>query len=152
MAGGPRSVLLDIVSRIAPKIIIRVEKDVPKFLWIFVSRNRDLRLIKISMPTKTDKLLSKFGLSDEKAYSVSIHLHMDISALPHSDEKEFQAVTHVPYKELAGSILHLCNTTRPNIAFDTTRTSYSNASHAGDRMERKFTSGYLFKYCHAVIS
>ena len=117
MAVGSRSTLLDIASRIASKVRIRVEEDVTKFLGIVTSRNRELRLIKISNPTMIDELLSKHGLSDSKTCSVPIDPHKYSHVLLRRDEGEFKAVPHVPYEEILGSILHLCNTTRPDVSF-----------------------------------
>ena len=64
-----------------------------------------------------DQLQSKFGLSDAKTCSVPIDPHVDLHVLPGRDDREFQAVPHVPYEEIVGSLLHSCNTTRPDISF-----------------------------------
>lgn len=116
MDGPYRPALLKISSCIDSKVTIRVEADVTKFLEIVISRNRALGIIKISNPIMIDQMLSKFGLSDAKTSSVPIDPQVDLN-VTHRDEGEFFAVPHVPYNEMVGSILHLCNTVRPEIAF-----------------------------------
>ena len=86
MAGDSQSTLLDIASRIASKVKIRVEEDFTKFLGIVISRHGELRLIKISNPTMIDQPLSKFELSDAKTCSVPIDPPVDLHVLPRRDE------------------------------------------------------------------
>ena len=67
-----------------------------------------------------EELLEKFGMAHARGNNVPILLGMLLDspcALRDRDEGEYARMKFVPYKELVGALLHLPNTTRPDIDF-----------------------------------
>ena len=191
LAGRNQKVLHHIAAQIAKNVNIRVEKNVNKFLGMVVERRRNHGSIKILSPFMIQQLAEKFGMSECKELSVPIPPDVDLSTKCGRDEGEYEKLQHVPYMELVGSLLHLSNTTRPDIAYacsllsrymqDTRRChwkaakavlrylkgtkdcgivysrcgnlhGYTDADFAGDRDDRKSTSGYVFLNSGGAIS
>ena len=62
------------------------------------------------------QLVERFGMSQCKELSFQIPTDVDLSIKCGRDEGEYKKLPYVPYMELVGSLLHLSNTTGPDIA------------------------------------
>lgn len=142
------------------------------------------------------QMLHKFGMSDCKGTRTpALKNVVSDSSKKLPNEGEFAKMEYVPYKELIGALLHLANTTRPDIAFITGYLSrfmqdprrvhwnaakyvlrylketkelgitfmrgkdrdaglhgFSDSDFAGDRLDRKSTSGHVFKFAGGAVS
>ena len=106
-------------QKITTKYESRIESDITKFLGIVIDRNKQLGIIKVSSGYMIDQMLEKFGMTKCKEANVPIlqGMGMDYPDKMARGEGEFVPMQYVPYKHLVGALLHLANTTRPDIAF-----------------------------------
>ena len=82
-----------------------------------VERRSDLSIIKISSLFTIPQLIEKFIMLQCNAFSAPIHPDIDRSIKSGRDEGEYEKLPRVPYMELVGSLVHLSNTTRPDISY-----------------------------------
>ena len=188
---SPVQKIADLVSQ---RFEARLEAEVTKFLGIVIQQDKSRGHVKINSSLLIEGLLHKFGMEDARGSSTPLPFGMDLftKGPSHTDID----MSKIPYKQLIGSILHLANTTRPDIAFSVgvvsrflgdpwmqhwnaaksvlrylkkTKTmgiiyrkwhqnvdgdpiAYADSDFAGDKYERKSTSGYAVLMGDGAIS
>lgn len=187
LVGKIQEELRAIAERIGKRVEIRIEPDVAKFLGIINHRNRVDGTLQLSSPHMISEMLHKFEIQNASVSSTPLPPGTAFASPVVTDEGESRDdMASVPYRQLVGALLHLSNTTRPDIAFATsylsrfiqnpnrdhwnaakhvlrylkktiksgisyTRSSsafsvhgYTDSDFAGDRIDRKSTSGHVF--------
>ena len=104
--------IADLVSQ---RFEARVDAEVTKVLGIVIQQDKGRGHVKIRSSLLIEGLLHKFGMEDARGSSTPLPLGTDIFTKDpsHADID----MSKIPYKQLIGSMLHLANTTRPDIAF-----------------------------------
>ena len=87
-------------------------------LGIKISRDRSARTISLSQTAYINSIISRFGLSDAKAYSTPmvpgvLHSRTDCP----SDPAEQARMKKTPYREAIGSLMYASVATRPDITY-----------------------------------
>ena len=98
-------------------------KDQGELNWILgmkVTRDRPSRTLRLDQSQYITSVLSKFGMDQCKTVSTPALPGTQVTKAdcPTTDEQK-QEMVAVPYKSLAGSLLHAVNGTRPDICFAT---------------------------------
>lgn len=116
--------LQEVSERINLQVDIRVEKRVETFLGMIIERNRVTKTLKLSNPNLITDMAFRFNLSNAASTAIPMTTNQCLDHV--SDECEVSEEWNqacVPYKELVGTLLHLSNTVRPDIAFSTSHLS-----------------------------
>ena len=97
---------------------IRIERNVTKFLGMIIEQDKVHGVIKLHSRTMIDQMLDKFGMDSGRALSnpLAEGISLSVSMGP-VDEQEKILMERTPYRPLVGCLLHLANTTRPDIAY-----------------------------------
>lgn len=113
-----KSFLDSLASQIANKFEVHIEKSVTKFLGVVAERDTLDKSIKIHSRTMIDQMFQKFSMASCKTAATPLPEGMSLSISEGPvDEREQVAMNRTPYRELISCLLHLSNTTRPEIAF-----------------------------------
>ena len=104
-----------IAELVSQRFEARVEAEVTKFLGIVIQQHKGRGHVKINSSLIIEGLLHKFGMEDARGSSTPLLLGTDLFTKDpsHADID----MSKIPHKQLIGSMLHLANTTRPEIAF-----------------------------------
>lgn len=108
--------------------------------------------IDLDQITYVNDILSRFGMADCKPIGTPSDISTKLSVLTINDDNDLTG--KVPYREAIGSLIHLANCTRPDIAFAVNDASRFNAKHASEHwqaVKRIFrylrgTSDYRLQY------
>ena len=101
----------DIINYLAEPFEIR-SSEAKHFVGLSISRNRKEKLLYVSQPDYTEKILQRFQMS--RCNPVSL------PATPEAflnKEENSEKTVKVPFKEVTGSLMYLMLSTRPDIAF-----------------------------------
>lgn len=91
---------------------------IKEILGINVERDGPTGKIRISQKKYIDKLIQNFNMNLAKSVSTLIESNMKMSKeMCPTSESEICDMKQRPYRELVGSLIHLANATRPDIAF-----------------------------------
>lgn len=92
--------------------------DAKKILGMEITRNRSLKLLKLSQSGYTEKVLENYSMAQGKVVQTPIGQHFKLSASnsPQTDEEK-QGMSNVPYASAVGSLMYLMVCTRPDIAY-----------------------------------
>ena len=82
------------------------------YLGMTIQRDRQARTLKLGQERMVVQLLAKYGMSDAKSQTVPLNTAIKLSR----DEGSPLDQAQYPYSQLVGSLLHLSNCTRPDIA------------------------------------
>ena len=99
-----------------------------RFIGIDITRNRANRSLHLGQPDYCQKVIERFSMTDCKPLSVPADpcSHLSPEMCPSTTEEQ-QEMSRTPYLEAIGSLLHLSNLTRCDIAFAVGQASrYSN--------------------------
>ncbi|EWM20187.1 gag-pol polyprotein [Nannochloropsis gaditana] len=142
-------------------------KDLKELHWILgmaIKRDREKRVMEISQTAYIDMMLAKFRMADCKPVLTPME-----GTLTKMDGKDVKPDNE--YMKLVGSLLYAALVTRPDIAFarvlrylkgtrevglkytgnstgSFTLVGYADADYAGDKDNRRSTSGYTFTLSH----
>ena len=110
--------LKELALQIAKAFEVRIERSVTKFLGMIVERDPVSKSIKIHSRSMIDQMMNKFGMENCKAVATPLPegISLSVSQGP-VNEGEQAVMNRTPYRQLVGCLLHLSNTTRPDIAF-----------------------------------
>ena len=99
-------------------------KEIEKFVGLEVSRNREQKMITISLSHYIDDVLTRFNMQDAKTKLTPADTHEKLTAdmSPTTDE-EREEMKCVPYRELVGAIGFISVTVRPDISFSVAQVS-----------------------------
>eukprot|EP00253_Pinus_taeda_P004954 PITA_04954 len=96
------------------------------------------------------KVLHKFNMKDTKPVGTSLAAHFKLSTeLCHSNDKEKEEMSKIPYASTVGSLMYAMVCTRPHIAYSVGIVNVDMARHMDTR---KTTTGYLYTFAGAVVS
>lgn len=124
MASNSAKVLTEFVRKLSERFPTHVE-TVNKFLGITLKESNDC--IKIHHASLIEKMLRFFKMEDCNPTSVPLPLGTDLSTSMEDKKCDSDTTYHKPFSQLVGCLLHLSNTTRPDIAY---------------------TAGYLARFMH----
>ena len=82
------------------------------FVGVQIERNRHEKTIRIHQSDYALKVLERFNMLDAKSVCTPAEPGLDLR-----DNTATDASENVPYRELVGSLMFLCNVTRPDISF-----------------------------------
>ena len=118
LLGRIMSALKNVAQKIAEKFQVRIEESVTKFLGIIIEQDSARKTVKIHSCTLIDQMIDKFGMAYCKPVKTPLPEGIALSmAMKPVDEEAKLIMQKTPYRQLVGCILHLANTTRPDIAF-----------------------------------
>lgn len=98
---------------------------VQDILGMSVERVGSLGSIKVSQEKYVKDLLERFGMTECNTISVPMENNINIETI--KSETDRDEIVNKPYRELVGSLNHLANSTRPDIAFAANVLSRFNA-------------------------
>lgn len=118
LVDASRSSLAAVADTIGKFFEIKIETKVAKFLGIVVERYKEKGEIQIHSATLIEHMLETFNMQNCRGVSNPL---APGTALPKLDQTEKKCESHnqMPYRQRVGSLLHLANTTGPDIAFAT---------------------------------
>ena len=97
---------------------IRIEEGVSKFLGISIQKDNVASTITIHSGSYIEKLLQNFAMEQCRPVSTPLNASLDITKAATSlNEGGNSPVDSTMYRQLVGALLHLSNTTRPDISF-----------------------------------
>lgn len=107
-----------IKDKLMKKFKIRDLGPVSNILGINVTREGAIGSIKLTQTKYIQNLLNKFNMTECKAVATPMESNTVLSKQtgPQTQEEKEQ-MKNVPYRELVGALIHLSNTTRPDLAF-----------------------------------
>ena len=118
LAGIRMQHLKRIANLIAEKFEIRTEEHVTRFLGIIVEHDKEGGSTKIHSSPMIDQMLKTFSMTDCRSVSTPLPKGIILdSTMGPKTEQERMTMEGTPYLQLIGALLHLANTTRPDIAF-----------------------------------
>jgi len=92
--------------------------QITDILGIHIEREGATGCIKLSQEKYVYDLLEKFNMNSAKSASTPIESNTKITKdLGPKDDEERKRMKNRPYRELIGSLIHLANATRPDIAY-----------------------------------
>lgn len=103
----------DIKAALTTSFEARDLGEVSHFLGMTIQRSQGERIIKVSQPTLTTRLLDEYGLADCKTRSVPLSPHLQLTK---EDGEPLDSSRTGRYTHLVGSLLYLSVCTRPDIA------------------------------------
>ena len=117
MFGKDMHVMKQVSQLIGSRFTIRVEENVEKFLGIFVDSATKGRIF-IHSKLAIRQLLRNFNMDSAKAVSTPLppSILFEASVASGNTAENLEA-NDVPYRQLIGGLLHLSNTTRPDISY-----------------------------------
>ena len=118
MLARSMAILTRIAQIIADRFEVRIKESVSRFLGIIIEQDSAKKTVKIHSCSLIDRMIERFVMIDCKPAKNSLLEGIVLSVNMKSvDEGEKSALERTPYRQLVGCILHLTNTTRPDIAF-----------------------------------
>lgn len=111
--------LKELTSIIASKFEARIDFKLEKFLGMVVcERDAVSKSIKISSPTLIQQMLFRFSMEYCRPANTPLPAGLVLTAPTGPvDEGERNQMLNTPYLQVVGSLLHLSNTTRPDICY-----------------------------------
>ena len=107
-----------IAALIATRFEVRIESNVSKFLGMSIEQDPFTKSIKIHSNSMIEQMPKNFECVNCKPMSIPVPPGTVLTKrIAPFDEGEKEKMNSVPYRQLVGSILHLSNTTRPDLAF-----------------------------------
>lgn len=118
MLAKRNAVLKKVARLIAAKLEVRIEERVSKFLGMIIEKDPIRKTVKIHSSTLIQQMLERFGMKDSRPVKTPLSEGTALSvSMGPCNEGEKSLMERTPYRQLVGCILHLANTTRPDIAF-----------------------------------
>ena len=118
LIGRSKDAIQKLAKLVADRFEIRIEPSVTKFLGIIVERKRQEGIIKIHSAPMIEHVTSVFNMDQCRKVSTPLPPGTVLPGIMDKDEKQ-ERMDRTPYRQLVGSLLHLANTTRPDIAYTT---------------------------------
>ena len=111
-------VLRDVAQVIANKFEVRIEHKVTRFLGMIIEQDPASNSIKLHSLIMIAQMLDRFGTAECKSASTPLPEGLVLSTtMAPVDEGEVEQMKRTPYRQLVGCLLHLANTTRPDLSF-----------------------------------
>jgi len=107
-----REILSSIIKELSHEFDITIG-DASLFVGMQINRDRKRKSTFINQSAYVRTVLKRFGMNEAKA--VSVPADPNVILKPVLSENEYES--HVPYREIIGSLMFLATVTRPDIAF-----------------------------------
>lgn len=119
LAGNDSEKLQEVKNKLC-KVFEMKDLGEPKlFLGIKIQRDREHKIMRLSQPEYTEKILTSFNMDESRPQStpmVTRQVKNRESELPEKI-RERETRSNAPYREAIGSLLYLAGVTRPDIAY-----------------------------------
>lgn len=114
--------LKEISSHFRESFEIKELGEPENFLGLKIERDRENRVMTITQPEYTEKMLEKFNMKDCKPQDTPMVTRQvrrrNLKGKENTAELEkLNALTKAPYREAIGSLMYLASSTRPDIAY-----------------------------------
>ena len=118
MTGNNIAKMNSIVSQMRQKFEIRVSEDVAHFLGFVIEETEEY--IKVHHQPLVEKILQLFQMEDCNPVSTPLNIgtNLGLSEEKKKGDKEWDLKKH--FQQLVGCLLHLSNTSRPDISYSAT--------------------------------